>query len=309
MAQILQLPKPIPLSTTGGLLAGAKLYTYLTGTSTPQSVYTDYGLSVAHANPVVADSNGVFAPMYWGNTNRYRLTLKTSADVTLAGYPVDDCGPDTAAGLGVPTLTGNNVLTGVNRITAAEARLIIDETDAGTDKRLWDIDAQAGVLKLRTRTDADGSGKDILTVTKGTTTAISSIDIGNATDLPAINVNGYTLVANTTSTGTLTGCTTSPTGTVYLARSGKIVTATIDLITGTSNTGAATITGAIPAAYQPLRQQYMACQITDNGVTELGIASVGLGSSTISLFRASGAAFTSSGSKGIQSMTLTWSVS
>lgn len=183
MAQILYLPKPIPLSTTGGLMSGAKLYTYLTGTSTPQAVYSDYTLTTPHANPVVADANGVFPAIYWDNSARYRLTLKTSADVTMAGYPVDDCGPDTLDGLGAASIDGANVFTGAtNKFSAAEVRLLLDETDGGTDKRLWDIDIQAGVLSLRTRTDADGSGKDILKVLRGSTTVVTSMTYGDVND-------------------------------------------------------------------------------------------------------------------------------
>lgn len=185
MAQIVYLPKPIPLSTSGTLLAGAKLYTYTTGTSTPQAVYQDYALTTPHANPVEADANGVFPVMYWGNTARYRLTLKTSADVTLSGYPVDDCGPDTASGLGVPSLAANNTYTGAwNKFQSSDSRIMLDDSDGSTDKRLIDIDHNAGVTKIRTRTDADGSGKDILAATRGTGTAIASIAYGNDTDRP-----------------------------------------------------------------------------------------------------------------------------
>lgn len=312
MSQILQLPKPIPLSTTGGLMAAARLYTYLTGTSTPQSVYTDYALINAHPNPVVADANGVFPVMYWGNTNRYRLTLKTSADVTMANYPVDDCGPDTPAGLGVPSLAATNTLTGAwNKLQNAEPRLIVDETDGGTDKRLWDIDIQAGVLSIRTRTDADGSGKDILKITRGTTTALSQIDIGNSSDLPIININGYLLVSIATTTGTLGNCTTAPTASVFLTRVGKMAMANITAsLTGTSNDGLLTITGCISANFQPARAQRCAVQVTDNGVTQMGVAVVSASSSDITFFPGNNGAFTSSGTKGIStSMTIMWSLS
>jgi hypothetical protein len=86
MAQIFQLPKVIPLSV-GRVLPGAKLTFYLTGTSTLTNIYTDDGLSVAHSNPVVADANGVFAPIYLNPEIRYRATLTTSADVLV--YTVD----------------------------------------------------------------------------------------------------------------------------------------------------------------------------------------------------------------------------
>ena len=294
MAQILQLPHTIPLSTTGGLMAGAKLYTYTSGTSAPQSVYSDYALATPHANPVVADSNGVFPVMYWGNTNRYRLTLKTSADVTMAGYPVDDCGPDTPGGLGTPYLTGNNTFTGLNMIQGTEPRLKIDETDAGTDKRLWDIDASAGVLKLRTRTDADGSGIDIMTVTRGSGTAVASIDFPKG--------------VSTTSTGTLTGCTTSPTVTVHLSRMGSVVAAYCTGLEATSNATTCTITGGVPAGYRPAASQSFPIVLRDNTAYETGLLQIDT-AGVIYLFRYGAVNFTTSGTKGIPyGMSLAWSI-
>ena len=42
----------------GRPLAGGWVYTYATGTTTPQATYTDYTLSVANSNPVQLDSGG-----------------------------------------------------------------------------------------------------------------------------------------------------------------------------------------------------------------------------------------------------------
>lgn len=64
-------------------LPGAEWYFYATGTTTPQSVYTTAALSVEHANPVVADSGGQFAPIYFNAGLQYRGVLKTAGGVTL----------------------------------------------------------------------------------------------------------------------------------------------------------------------------------------------------------------------------------
>lgn len=305
MAQIVYLPKPIPLNTSGDLMAGARLYSYVTATSTPQDLYQDYALTTPHANPVEADANGVFPVMYWGNTARYRLTLKTSADVTMSGYPVDDCGPDTASGLGVPTLAGSNTLTGAwNKIQHTEPRFIIDETDAGTDKRLWDIDVQAGVLKIRTRTDADGSGKDVLSVTRGTGTAISAIALGNATDLPSFTLNGTASFQTSTFVGTLTGCTTSPTATFSYSRSGNVVAISCAAgISATSNTTAMTITG-VPSAISPgTAHKGGLCAVLDSGSIQLGtfqVISLAGGGDTIAFYLSVASnPFNNTGTKGL----------
>lgn len=63
------------------LLAGAKLYFYVPGGTTPRNTYTDKALSIAHANPVVADSAGVFPKIFLNPALEYKATLTTSADV------------------------------------------------------------------------------------------------------------------------------------------------------------------------------------------------------------------------------------
>src|SRR5688500_14775274 len=69
--------------TVAGLpVAGAKLYTYASGTSTPAAVYQDAALTTPHSNPVVADSNGIF-PAFWLAASAYRFVVTTSADVTV----------------------------------------------------------------------------------------------------------------------------------------------------------------------------------------------------------------------------------
>lgn len=90
MTTIFTLPKQVPLSSTGGLLAGAKLYFYITNTTTPKNTYTDFALTTPATNPLVADANGVFAKTYLSEDERYRISLKTSADVLI--YTEDDIG-------------------------------------------------------------------------------------------------------------------------------------------------------------------------------------------------------------------------
>lgn len=63
-------------------LPGAKLEFFITGTSTPLAVFTDNALTVAHTNPVIADSAGRFAPIYMQSAD-YKAILSTSADVVI----------------------------------------------------------------------------------------------------------------------------------------------------------------------------------------------------------------------------------
>lgn len=67
----------------GNPLAGALLYFYRTGTSTPQDTYSDSGLTSTNANPVVADASGIFGSIYLSTAYDYKVILKNSAGTTI----------------------------------------------------------------------------------------------------------------------------------------------------------------------------------------------------------------------------------
>lgn len=70
-------------AASGVPLAGAKLYFYQAGTTTAITVYQDNALGTPHANPVVADAAGMFAPIFIDTVTNptYKVVLHTSADV------------------------------------------------------------------------------------------------------------------------------------------------------------------------------------------------------------------------------------
>lgn len=68
--------------------------------------------------------------------------------------------------------------TGIHLYSLAEPRIKFNETDQGTDLKLWDIDVNAGALAIRTRTDADGTGTQVFLATRSTTTSLSNITLG-----------------------------------------------------------------------------------------------------------------------------------
>src|SRR5574343_736926 len=70
----------------GDPLAGGKIYTYESGTTTPKLTYTDVGGTVSNANPIILDSAGRPPGGIRGATGLYKLIVKSSADVTLATY-------------------------------------------------------------------------------------------------------------------------------------------------------------------------------------------------------------------------------
>lgn len=85
--QLFKLPKNTQIDSSVRITPGAKAWFYETLTSNLQDTFTTSALNVAHANPVVADANGVFPPIYLDPTLIYKLTLTTSADVLI--YTVD----------------------------------------------------------------------------------------------------------------------------------------------------------------------------------------------------------------------------
>jgi hypothetical protein len=108
-----------------------------------------------------------------------------------------------------------------------------------------------------------------------------------------------------TYTATLTGCTTSPTGTVAYEKIGTIVVLSIPGITGTSNATSATLTGA-PAAIRPTNSQTMLMRVIDNAAGSIGTAVMdSAGTITLGL-GITGSSFTNSGTKGTLALTLAY---
>lgn len=88
MASELFIPPSKALDANANPYAGAKWFFYATGTTTPQTVYTTSALSVAHSNPVVADSSGKFANIYFNPALVYRGVLK-NADESVTLHDID----------------------------------------------------------------------------------------------------------------------------------------------------------------------------------------------------------------------------
>ncbi|MTI10184.1 hypothetical protein [Curvivirga aplysinae] len=68
------------LDATGAPIAGAKLYFYKTGTSTPKNTFTEKDLKIANTHPVIADANGLFGSI-WLESGDYKVILKTAEDL------------------------------------------------------------------------------------------------------------------------------------------------------------------------------------------------------------------------------------
>lgn len=114
--------------------------------------------------------------------------------------------------------------------------------------------------------------------------------------------------ATGTFTVTLTGISgADPTGTARWVRNGNAVTLYIPSLTGTSDATTATLTG-MPTTIRPARTQISVARVTENGTTQLGLASIAT-DGVISLFATiAGAAFTASGTKSHNEFTYSYSL-
>lgn len=106
-------------------------------------------------------------------------------------------------------------------------------------------------------------------------------------------------------TGTLTGCTTSPTGTIQYSAQNHQVTLDIPVIEGTSNTTACTITG-LPAALRPTNTKTVFALIKDNGAVTTGLVQIDSAGTMTLQNGIGGGAFTNVNAKGIRAQQITY---
>lgn len=134
MPKRLLLPRSQAVGLDGRPLAGTKLYTYVTGTSTPKPVFTDAALTVAHANPVIADAAGRFPAMFLG-AGDYRTELRDAADVVI--HTDDPVEGDAAAAAGEVALAGlaarrNRIVNGAMQVSQQNGTANVDCTTDAT---------------------------------------------------------------------------------------------------------------------------------------------------------------------------------
>lgn len=75
MAERFFMPRATAFDGNGDPISGGKLEFYEAGTSTPKATYSDAGLTVANANPVVADSAGRFGEIFLISGEAYKVIL------------------------------------------------------------------------------------------------------------------------------------------------------------------------------------------------------------------------------------------
>ncbi len=282
MASLFYLPKVTSLP-------GSKLYFYQTNTSTPQAVYTDADLQVAHSQPVVADASGVVAPIYLDpKLPDYRFSHYTSADVLI--YTVDD----------VPS--NQNVQQSM-RLESTNPFVFLYDTDGTSGSRKYRVRAAGAAFEVQASNEAESAFTTILRYENG-------VLYSNETEV-AVTTSG-------TFTATLTGMSASTTGTVHYRKVNNMAMLWLESqILGTSNTTVMSMTG-IPALLTPsVGRLIVSASGADNGsevclannINASGEIIFATLDSSVAKLSPSGA-FTNSGQKGLYNgWTITYPVS
>lgn len=263
-------------------LPGSKLTFSISGTSTLQNTFTDEDLQVAHENPVEADANGVFPPIYLDPTlPNYRVKYTTSADVLI--YQVDD-------------YPSNQNVQQSMRLESTNPFLFLHDTDGSVGLRKYLIRANGATFEIAAVSENESVVTPIIQF------------FGN------VLYSNQTEVAVTTSgefTGTLTGVSGTITGIFDYKIVSNVVTISVDAdVTGTSNTTAMTITG-LPTAIRPSVAKGVACtEVTNNTLALHACRAVVTSGGSIDFYiartdttanfvRYSSTGFTNSGTKGV----------
>jgi hypothetical protein len=97
-------------------LAGGKLYSFISGTSTPKALYTDITGNTAHPNPVILNAAGQLLA-HLATDENYRLDLFDANDVHQSGYPIDNVTSATVQGGGFSPIIAGSSTAGVGSYT------------------------------------------------------------------------------------------------------------------------------------------------------------------------------------------------
>ena len=128
MAVLTPAPKTAFVNAAGEPLVGGRLYTYIAGTTTLQTTYTDSTAATANTNPIILDSRG--EANVWLGGAIYKFVLKDATDALI--WSVDNISAPTAAVS--PVLSGNVTISS----DVPSAALTITQTGTGAALKVQD---------------------------------------------------------------------------------------------------------------------------------------------------------------------------
>jgi hypothetical protein len=264
------------LGSNGASPGISTVYVYLNNTTTSATIYSDNG-TTTKSNPISTGADGYFE--FFAADGLYTLKVQKTgyADRTINDVLLEDPAYENAGVFSTITASGN--------VTLGDATTDTLNVGAG------------GIIK-----DSSGRVGIGVTPTARDNTRLQIVDgVGfPATQVASTDPNTLDDYAEGTYTGTLTGCTTSPTGTFAYTKYGNVVTLSFGgfaALTGTSNSVNCTVTGG-PARMRPATGKFGLIRMYNNSVIVVGVIFVDTdGSFSIGLI--DGTPLTAAGSKGI----------
>lgn len=109
---------------TGMPLSGARAYFFASQTTNAVSVYADSALTIERSQPVRADQNGIFPPIYVAGAAALRVLVTDTGNNALPGYPQDHIVPLPAETTGAELVSFNPV----EKINATNVQAAIEQT-------------------------------------------------------------------------------------------------------------------------------------------------------------------------------------
>lgn len=186
MANVLSLHQRQVFLEAGTSAAYAKLYVYLTGTSTQVDLFSDDALTTQLPQPVEADGDGVFSAVYLDSAAALRILVTDEDDVPLGGYPMDNILPMATSGTGADAIsfspTEQIPSTTVQDAIEYTATLFTDQTDLNSRALIPWVTGGTGNAYTISPTPA-------ITAYGGNTFIIRP-DRANTSGTPTINING-----------------------------------------------------------------------------------------------------------------------
>lgn len=141
MATVLSFLSGRQITNNNGVAqAGALLYHYDAGTTNNQTVYSNQAGSTPHTQPVVCDAGGFVPLIYIGDTNDWKVVIRTSAEVELQTY---DNLPKAVAEVSAADFAPP--LLEWTQVTSASSPVALTAADAG---KAYEADTTSGNIEF-----------------------------------------------------------------------------------------------------------------------------------------------------------------
>ncbi len=217
------------LNSSGAVIPSAQLFFYAEGTTTLNDTYQDEGLTLANTNPIIANGNGRFGPI-WMKSQTYTVK-QTDSDGTNPVTSVYDATEPTAVVAASTTVAGK-----IEIATLAEVRTGTDTaravTPQGVDeakKTLRSSREETGTSFTLLETDA---GRTIYANNGSTITVTVNSSVNLADQIVCIIQEGAGQVVIAAGTATLRSANGLKTQARYSKLAVEFKTASVATVTG-----------------------------------------------------------------------------